>query len=170
MNADRLSLDFAPFLPWPVLIGFAVLALGVCLVLVFRGKRGAWLRLAATLLICLGLADPRLVNEKRDPLNDIVAVVVDRSGSQNLATRPAETEETLREVTEALKRRPNTEIRMVDVFEREGSSDGTRLFETLSATTRDVPRDRLLDAITEPLGLAWKIEGDRLRVWAQPAQ
>ncbi len=45
MNADRLSLDFAPFLPWPVLIGFAVLALGVCLLLVFRGKRGAWLRL-----------------------------------------------------------------------------------------------------------------------------
>lgn len=164
MNADRLSLDFAPFLPWPVLIGFAVLALGVCLVLVFRGKRGAWLRLAATLLICLGLADPRLVNEKRDPLNDIVAVVVDRSGSQNLATRPAETEETLREVTEALKRRPNTEIRMVDVFEREGSSDGTRLFETLSATTRDVPRDRLAGVIAITDGVVHDVPDERARL------
>jgi hypothetical protein len=42
--------------------------------------------------------------------------------------------------------------------------------EIVKLSVADVPRDRLLDAITEPLGLAWKIEGDRLQVWARPAQ
>ncbi|MBN8534111.1 MAG: hypothetical protein J0L51_08460 [Rhizobiales bacterium] len=164
MNADRLSLDFAPLMPWPWLIALGILAFGLCIYLLARGKRGAWLRLAATILILLGLADPRLVNEKRDPLTDIVAVAVDRSGSQSLANRPAETEAALREVRDALQRRPNTEIRVIDIFEREGSSDGTRLFDTLAAATRDVPQDRLAGVIAITDGVIHDVPQERARL------
>ncbi|CAN1539060.1 hypothetical protein MCEMSEM23_01686 [Rhabdaerophilaceae bacterium] len=164
MNADRLSVDFAPLLPWPALIALAVLAAAICFALVWRGKRGGWLRLGASGLIILGLADPRLVSEKRDPLTDIVTIAVDRSGSQSLATRPAETEEALAQLRDALGRRPNTEIRVVDVFERDGSGDGTRLFETVTSATRDVPQDRLAGVIAITDGVVHDVPQDRARI------
>jgi hypothetical protein len=164
MNADRISLDFAPFLPWPVLVALAVAALGACLWLIWLGKRGAWIRLAAMALVLLGLGDPRLVSEKRDPLSDIVAVVVDRSGSQTLANRAAETEAALQQLTDALKRRPNTDIRVIDVFERDGSADGTRLFEALALGTRDVPQDRLAGVIAITDGVVHDLPAERARL------
>jgi hypothetical protein len=33
----------------------------------------------------------------------------------------------------------------------------------------NVSRDELLDAVVTPLGLAWTIDGDTLRVFAPPA-
>jgi hypothetical protein len=164
MNADRLSLEFAPLVPWPWLMALGLVALALVLLLIWRGKRGAWLRLVATVLIILGVADPRLVNEKRDPLTDIVAIAVDRSGSQGLAERPQETEAALRELQDALARRPNTETRVIDVFEREGSSDGTRLFEALTNATRDVPQDRLAGVIAITDGVIHDVPADRARL------
>jgi hypothetical protein len=147
MNADRLSLDFAPFLPWPWLAALALVGLIATGFLIWRGKRGAWFRLGALALVLLGLADPRFVNEKRDRLSDIVAIAVDRSGSQTIGGRMAETEAALTALTETLKARPNTEIRVVDVYDRDGDGDGTRLFDAVASATRDVPRDRLAGVI-----------------------
>jgi hypothetical protein len=164
MNADRLTLDISPFLPLPVLAGLALLALLLCGYLIWRGKKGGWIRLAAMSLVLLGLTDPRLVNEKRDPLSDIVAVVVDRSGSQTLANRTTETEAATQQITDALKRRPNTDIRLIDVFERDGSADGTRLFDALAAGTRDVPQDRLAGVITITDGVVHDAPAERARL------
>jgi hypothetical protein len=41
--------------------------------------------------------------------------------------------------------------------------------EIVRVDVREVSRDALLDAIVKPLGLGWKIDGDRLRVAAAPA-
>ena len=164
MNADRTSLDFAPFLPWPVLAALAALGLLAIGWLIWRGKRGAWVRLGALALIFLGLADPRLVSEKRERLSDIVAIAVDRSGSQTIGNRMAETEAALKSLTESLKARPNTEIRVVDVFDREGTGDGTRLFEAIASATRDVPQERLAGVIAITDGVVHDIPADRSRL------
>lgn len=164
MNADRLTLDFAPFVPWPVLAALGAVGLMAVGWLIWRGKRGAWVRLGALALIFVGLADPRLVSEKRDRLTDIVAVAVDRSGSQTIGNRLAETEAALKGLTEALKARPNTEIRIVDIFDREGTGDGTRLFETIASATRDVPQDRLAGVIAITDGVVHDIPADRSRL------
>ncbi|MCA1999979.1 MAG: hypothetical protein LDL25_09330, partial [Hyphomicrobiales bacterium] len=164
MNADRLTLDFAPALPWWLLAVLAAAGLIAAGYLIWRGRRGAWLRLVAVALILAGLADPRLVSEKRDRLSDIVAVVVDRSGSQTIAGRMEETEAALRSLTESLKARPNTEIRIVDVFDRDAAGDGTRLFETLATATRDVPQDRLAGIIAITDGNVHDIPADRGRL------
>lgn len=164
MNADRLTLDFTPFLPWTALAGLALAALFLSLYLIWRGKRGAWLRLAAMACVIAGLADPQLVSEKRSPLSDIVAIAVDRSGSQTIGNRMAETDAALLEIRETLKRRPNTEIRAIEVFEREGSSDGTRLFEQIGNAIRDVPADRLAGVIAITDGVVHDVPADKARM------
>lgn len=41
--------------------------------------------------------------------------------------------------------------------------------EIVRVDARDLARDQLLDALVRPLGLAWAIDGDMLRVFAPPA-
>lgn len=164
VNMDRLTLDISPFLPWPWLAALALVGLLAVGYLLWRGRRGAWLRLAALLLVLAGLADPRLINEKRDPLPDVVAVVADRSGSQTIGERMRQTEEALRVLTERIRQRPNTEMRVIDVFDRDGTSDGTRLFETIANATRDVPKDRLAGVIAITDGIVHDVPADKSRL------
>lgn len=140
---NRLSLAFDPILPWPVL---AVLGLGAAVIagaLIRSGRRGGWLRLAATALLLFALMDPRFVNEEREGLPEIVALVIDRTGSQTLGTRAQQTETAAAAMEQAIKARPNTVLRKVEVFERESDGDGTHLFEGLASALGDVPPERL---------------------------
>ena len=56
-------------------------------------QRGAAVRAFAFALLIAALADPSLVREKRDPQKSVVAVVIDKSDSQNFGARTAQTEE-----------------------------------------------------------------------------
>jgi hypothetical protein len=87
----NLNLAFSPLLPWPVLAALATGAVLVIALAVWAGRRGAWLRALGLALILFALADPSLVREDRQPLKDVVAVVVDRSASQSIAGRPEQT-------------------------------------------------------------------------------
>src|SRR5579871_5670839 len=85
IQASRLAFD--PLIPWTILwslaAGSAVLW-GVYLFL--RGK--AWLfRALALSILTLALANPLWVKEQREPLKDIVALVLDRSESMNFKGR-----------------------------------------------------------------------------------
>src|SRR5208283_3330606 len=86
------SIDFSPLIPFWALATFGVLALLISVALIWRRRRGAWLRTSAFALALLALCDPNLVQENRRPLKDIVAVVVDRSESQQLGDRPRQTD------------------------------------------------------------------------------
>jgi hypothetical protein len=81
LEASRLAFD--PLIPW-VAYGCSSPApsalWGVYLYL--RGK--AWLfRALALTVLALALANPLWIQEQREPLKDIVAVVMDRSESMN---------------------------------------------------------------------------------------
>jgi hypothetical protein len=67
-------------------VGAVALVLAVLAVL----SRGpvAILRAIALALVLLALANPALVQEEREKVKDIVAVVIDRSTSQTLGDRP----------------------------------------------------------------------------------
>ena len=81
------TLDFTPFIDTAWL--YATVAAVTLLILpgLVRRMRGAWLRAAAAAVFVLALANPVLVNEDREPLSTIVALVVDQSASQRLADR-----------------------------------------------------------------------------------
>jgi hypothetical protein len=141
---DRYSVSFAPFLPWPVIAGLTALALLLVAAALFARQRGAGLRLAAFACMLGALANPALVALDRDKLNDIVAVVVDRSGSQTIGDRMKQTEAARDEVVRQLNARPGTDIRVIDIDERDADTDlpSERLAGVITITdgrAHDVP-------------------------------
>ncbi len=148
------SLTFAPLVPLPLLIGLAVLAaLAAGAALVLAG-RSAILRALALTVLTLALADPSLVFEEREPVKDVVAVVVDRSGSNRLSDRSAQTQAAQAEVERQLRGVSGVESRTVEVTDAQGAGDGTRLFEALASSLADVPSERVAGAIVISDGLA----------------
>lgn len=154
------SLAFSPLLPWPWLAALAMLALIGVGALIARGRRGGFIRLGALALLFAGLADPRFVTETREPLDDIVALVVDRSGSQTIGDRAQQTETALQTLQARLKERPKTQVRVIDVEESETGGEGTQLFAAIANGLRDVPADRLAGVIALTDGLAHDIPKD----------
>jgi hypothetical protein len=143
----NLGVSFAPLVPdyvvWAALVA-AALIMGLLLV---ARSRGAAVRAGALALMVLALANPSLTREDRDPIPSVVAVIVDKSPSQDFGDRNAQTEATRAMLVERLKRIPGLEVRVVEAGEADGEHDGTRLFSALSSTLGDVPPDRVAGAI-----------------------
>lgn len=153
------TLTFAPLIPDPLLIALAVIAaLFIVLAVLARGLT-ALLRALALLLVLGALANPSLVQEEREPVADVVAVVVDRSTSQGLGERAAMTERAAQELERRLASMPNVEPRFIDVPDGEGD-DGTRLFTALNNGLADVPPDRIAGVIMLTDGVVHDIPTD----------
>src|SRR4051812_1038340 len=141
-----LTISFAPLVPdWALLAFAAGVVLLAVLAVISRGGGGV-LRGLGLSIVLLALTNPSLVQEERERVKDIVAVVVDRSTSQTLGERPGMTSE----VREQLERRfagmPDVEARFVEAGDGEGD-DGTRLFGALGRALADVPPDRLAGVV-----------------------
>jgi hypothetical protein len=148
------SLTFAPLVPLPLLIGLAALAaVAAGMALVLAG-RGAILRALALAVLAVALADPSLVFEDREPVKDVVAVVVDKSASNRLADRSQQTQAAQAEVERQLRGVSGVETRTIEVTDQQGAGDGTRLFEALASGLADVPSERVAGAIVLSDGLA----------------
>ena len=135
------SLVFAPHLPWWLLALLAAVALTLVGFSLWRRARGAAWRAVFLALLLLFLANPILRREERAPLDDLVLLLTDRSPSQSLAERPAQTAEAQRLLRERLARVPGVEVREVTL---DGESrQGTRLFTRLGEALAESDRDRL---------------------------
>ena len=131
----------------------------VSAVIVWRRGRAAWLRALAFALLILGLCDPNLVQENRRPLKDIVAVVVDRSASQDIGERPKQTDRARDEVKAQLNALGDVDVRVVETSREESETEGTKLFSALHAALADAPPDRVGGAIMITDGLAHDVPG-----------
>ena len=143
------SITFIPFLSWPVLWTLTGIGAVLLFLLFWRGSRGAGLRFLVFAALMLALANPHLKREDREPLNDIVTVVVDDSQSQILAKRNERTEEIRKDLEAQLKEVPNLEIRTVrsNSTSADDERDGTMLFTDLGQALADVPPDRLAGVV-----------------------
>jgi len=143
------SVEFLPFVPWPVLWALAGLGAVLLALLFWRSRRGSIFRLLSYALLLLALANPQLKQEDREPLNDVLAVVVDDSQSQAIASRNARTAEVRKELEERLKLFPNLDVRWVNSTSTSADSerDGTMLFTDLAQALADVPPDRLAGVV-----------------------
>jgi hypothetical protein len=135
------SLSFVPLLPWPLL---AALALAVAAVVGFglwRRARGMIWRGAMLALGVLALANPVVVREERQPLEDVAVLLVDRSPSQEIGDRPQQTDRTVQELRESLEGLDALEL--IETTVRSDGEGGTRLFEELGDTLAEIDRSRL---------------------------
>jgi hypothetical protein len=141
------SIALSPFLPWPAIYVLAAAALAVSAALIWRGVRGAWLRALSMALLLLALLDPNLVQENRRPLKDIVAVVIDRSESQDIGERPRQTDKARDELEARLKTLGDVDLRVVETSRDESETEGTKLFAALRGALSDAPPERVGGAI-----------------------
>ena len=140
------SLEFSPLVPTWLLASAAALALLIAATGWLARLRGATLRALTAALLPLALANPTIIRESRTPLDAVVAVIVDRSASQELDGRSAMTDRALGELTARLQGFPALDIRITEAARPEGTRDGTPLFASLARTLRDVPPERIAGA------------------------
>ena len=141
------GINFAPLVPSYVLWAAVAVAIVLVALLAFARSRGWAVRALALAMMVLALANPSFTREDREPLSSVVAVVVDKSPSQNFGDRLKQTETARALLAERLGRIPGLDVRFVEAGEADGETDGTRLFSALSATLADVPPDRVAGAI-----------------------
>lgn len=140
---NEFSFSFTPLLPLALLGLFGVIALAVTALGLWQRRRGAVLRAIGLALVLLALFDPALVREDKQPLKDVVAVVVDKSGSQMIGERPIQTEKAKDELVKRLKALGNVDVRVIESSEADTDDDGTRLFTALNNGLSDVPAERI---------------------------
>lgn len=135
------SLAFAPLIPLWLFVLFGLLALAQFGAFLGLRRRGGALRLALGAALLIALANPSLVEEKREPMRDVVAVVVDHSPSQNLGPRRAQTDAALQGLLESLKKFDGLDVRTVEAGG--AGEDGTKLFSALAENLADVAPERV---------------------------
>ena len=140
------TLILDPLLPLPalwVLCALAALGLGLA---IWRRLPGWWLRGLAGLLLLSALANPAIQQEAREPLSDIVVMVVDESASQRIGDRAEQNAAAIANVRAELARQPDTELRIVTLGDGEGDT-GTALMTALSAALAEEPQARIAGII-----------------------
>lgn len=143
-----MSIEFAPFLPWPVLAALAIAAALLSTLSLWRGIRGAGLRTVALAALLMALANPLLMQEDREQLSTVVPIVVDRSQSQAMAGRQEQTDSALAGLQDRFARFPRIETRIVEVSDDpDTETPSTRLFSALASATSDVPPGRIGGAV-----------------------
>ena len=133
---------FAPLLPWSVLGLIAAGAALMVLLALWQGLRGWWLRgLAATALIA-ALANPSILSEERETLEDIALIIVDDTASNRLGDRAVQTEAALEHLETSLDGLGDIDTRVVHLPDGPRNT-GTQLLTAMNEALSDLPRDRI---------------------------
>ncbi len=143
---SAVSLGFSPLLPWAVLAVLAALAAGLVALAVWRRQPGASLRALAAVALLAALAGPAALREDRAALKDIVVLLDDRTASQSLTDRPAQTDAALADLSAQIAARPGLELRRVTLADGPENT-GTRLGAALAEALAAEPRGRVAGVI-----------------------
>jgi hypothetical protein len=151
------TLILDPLVPMVVLLAVAALAALALVLAIWRRLPGWWLRGLAGLVLLTALANPAIQQEDREPLTDIVMLVIDESASQRIGDRPDQNAAAIDNVTAELARQPNTELRTVTLGDAEGDL-GTTLMTALSEALAEEPQARIAGIILVTDGRLHDIE------------
>ncbi len=142
IEASRLSFD--PLIGWPLFWGLAIICV-ISLAVYIIAFRKAWLtRTLAAGFGLLALSNPAIVEEEREPLPSVAAIIVDRSDSMSFGDRMETASAAFEALRAELDADPSIDLR---VIESETQGDGTRLIGALEGLMADVPRDRIAGTI-----------------------
>ena len=155
------SIAFEPLLDWPWLIALLAPVLLMALVGLWFRQRGAIFRLAALLALAAALLNPVMLDEEREPLKSVVALIVDRSQSQDIGARTGETNAAVAGLQQRLGRFKQFDVRVVEAGRGEAADERTetRLFGALEGAFRDVPPSRIAGAVMVTDGQVHDVPG-----------
>ena len=146
---NNLSIGFEPLASWPVIAVAGIVLLALAAIGLYLRLRGAVFRLAASIALAGALINPVVLDEEREPLTSIVALIVDRSQSQDIGERGAQTDDTVERLLAKLARFPQFDVRRIEAGRSAKAEERTetRIFEALESAIRDVPPSRVAGAI-----------------------
>ncbi len=139
MNTAQLT--FTPLLPWPLLAGFALLAI-LALLAASRAK-GVTLRAAAFIFLLAILAGPHWQAQTTKPLPDLALVLADQSGSMQIGNRMSMAARALAGLRATAG---PTALRIVTI--PPAASGGTALFAAMHDALAGIPAAQLAGIIT----------------------
>jgi hypothetical protein len=142
-----MAITFAPLIPIFLLAISAVFITVICAIAFLSKQRGALLRTCAFTLVLLALANPIFTDEEREPVQNIVSVIVDKSQSQSAENRQEQTDATLSLLEEQLAKYKNIDVRVREVEHDKSDNPATNLFSALSNEISDIPANRLAGSI-----------------------
>ena len=138
------NIGFDPYLPIGFIIGFAAL---VILFAAYGGyqKLGSFiLRVIGVGALCAALLNPQTIVEEREPLNDVVLVLVDKSQSMSVGGRAEQLKTTQERLMARLNELNNLETVTASI---KADASGTQLTAALIDELTDLPRSRLAGII-----------------------
>ena len=142
------QIEFSPLLPMPLLlalIALAALYVGMC---IWRRLSGWPYRAFACVAVLAALLGPVIKEEVRDPLRNVVFLVLDESESQTVSDRAAQVSEALNNLEIALGRIDNLDTRFLRVTTDVGNRDaGSLILTALSEAANEVATNRIAGAI-----------------------
>ncbi len=141
--------DFFPMVPEGLLWALAIISVGMLVLCLSTKQRAGIWRAFALALMLLALSNPSVLREEREGLDDVVAVLVDRSESQDIGERREQTDRVLSDLKEQLAQQDGLTARIIDVGKDNygPSRDGTHVFSEMSQALEDVAPNRLAGAI-----------------------
>ena len=142
-----MAISFAPLIPLFLLVICAIFVAIICAIAFLSKQRGAILRTTAFALVLLALANPIFTDEEREPVQNIVSVIVDKSQSQSAENREEQTEQTRALLEEQLAKYKNIDVRVREVEHDKSDNPATNLFSALSNEISDIPANRLAGSI-----------------------
>ncbi len=141
---DITTLALSPLLSPALITVLATLAIIVAGFAMVRGLKGWLWRSLAALALAGVLANPALVREQREALNDIALLIVDNSASMEIGARAdvaAAAAEALRAEAEA-----DPTLDLIEIVDGR-AADGTRLTPALQEGLGRIPRERLAGVV-----------------------
>lgn len=159
IEAGRIGFD--PLTPPWALMALACAALVFLGVYVWRGGGAPVSRALGLGLILLGLAQPLFISERREPVDDIAAIIIDQSESLSLAGRRESAAALGQKIAAELSTEKGLEVR---VREARGGPDGTALVTALEETLTDAARERVAGAILITDGQVNDVPADLARI------
>ncbi|MFH1805133.1 MAG: hypothetical protein ABID63_09625 [Pseudomonadota bacterium] len=133
------NFQIAPMLDLSLLQIVGITCFVLMLLCAILGARGTLWRSIALAGLLLALLAPQVTDQEREKLSDIILVLADRSDSQNIGNRTAQTDQALANLRARYDDDPSIELRIENV---DGTTD-TRLFAALDRLLGGIPRERL---------------------------
>lgn len=148
MNNSSLTVHFTPVIPDPFLYAIIAACVALLALSIFFYRRGLFWRTLCAAGFLLVFLNPSIVEEDRKPVDDVIAIIADRSPSQNNGLRTQRTDDALAYLEKKLSIIPGLEVRTIDA-PANGSAlaNETRLFDALDQIMSDVPVTRRAGAI-----------------------
>ncbi|GAB6053039.1 hypothetical protein JCM17960_18590 [Magnetospira thiophila] len=140
------DLVFEPLLPWVGWGGLCALSVMALAWSLWRRARGTLWRSTVLVLLLLALAGPRAQWQERQPEPDIGLLLIDRSSSQSLEQRTAQTDAAVAALRHATENLNDLDLREIEVGD-DPDGGGTGLVAALQRAMIDLPRERFAGAI-----------------------